>query len=141
VLKTDIASRALITLYQAADVFCLPTYGEGMSNALLEAMAAGLPVISTAVGGHPEAVTDGVEGFLVEPRAIEPLVSTLSLLLTDPSLGRRMGAAGRRRAETIGTSADAGKRLSIMFNKILEDTLVGNTQSDSPYAAALEVAI
>lgn len=83
----------------AATVFVLPSYYEGLPMSVLEAMAAGMPVVTTPVGGIPEAVTDGVEGFLVAPGDIAALVDRLTTLLADPALAQRMGQAGRRKVE------------------------------------------
>jgi glycosyltransferase involved in cell wall biosynthesis len=85
---------------QQAAVFVLPSYVEGMPMSVLEAMAAGLPVITTPVGGIPEAVTDGVEGFLVPPGDVSALAARLQQLLQDEALMRKMGAAARRKIET-----------------------------------------
>jgi glycosyltransferase involved in cell wall biosynthesis len=85
---------------QQATVFVLPSYVEGMPMSVLEAMAAGLPVITTPVGGIPEAVTDGVEGFLVPPGDVAALAARLQQLLQDEALTRKMGAAARRKIET-----------------------------------------
>jgi glycosyltransferase involved in cell wall biosynthesis len=79
----------------AFDVCVLSSDWEGMSNAILEAMAAGLPVVATAVGGTPEVVVDGVTGFLVPPRDPQALADAILRLLRDPDLRRRMGEAGR----------------------------------------------
>jgi glycosyltransferase involved in cell wall biosynthesis len=84
---------------QAADVFLLTSLSEGISNAVLEAMACGLPVVTTDVDGMPEAVSDGVEGFLVPPRAPAATADALARLAASPELRRTMGAAGRRRVE------------------------------------------
>jgi glycosyltransferase involved in cell wall biosynthesis len=81
----------------AADVFVLPSLWEGLPNALLEAMALGLPVAASRVDGVPEAVTDGVEGLLVEPGAPQALAAALDSLLADAALRRRLGEAGRTR--------------------------------------------
>jgi len=81
-----------------ADIFVLPSDWEGVSMALLEAMAAGLPVVATAVGGTPEVVVDGKTGFLVPPHDSGRLADALSRLLLDPDLRQRMGQAGRERA-------------------------------------------
>jgi sugar transferase (PEP-CTERM/EpsH1 system associated) len=81
----------------AFDIFVLSSDWEGMSNALLEAMAAGLPVVATAVGGTPEVVVEGETGFLVPPRDPEALAEAILRLLRDPDLRRRMGEAGRKR--------------------------------------------
>jgi glycosyltransferase involved in cell wall biosynthesis len=69
-----------------------------MPMSALEAMAAGLPVVASAVGGVPEMVVDGETGFLVDPEDAPALRVALDRLLADPSLRRRFGEAGRRRA-------------------------------------------
>lgn len=84
---------------QAADVFLLTSLSEGISNAVLEAMACGLPVVTTDVDGMPEAVTDGVEGFLVPPRDPAATAGALARLAASPDLRRTMGDAGRRRVQ------------------------------------------
>jgi glycosyltransferase involved in cell wall biosynthesis len=86
-------------LLARASLFVLPSLSEGMSLTLLEAMARGLPVVTTAVGGSPEVVVDGQTGFLVPPAAPEALAEKLLLLLSRPDLGGPMGLAGRRRVE------------------------------------------
>jgi glycosyltransferase involved in cell wall biosynthesis len=90
---------------QGAGVFALPSYGEGLPMALLEAMAAGVPVVATSIGGIPEAVTDGVEGFLVPPGDIAGLAARLRTLLDNPDLAARMGAAARERAADFSAPA------------------------------------
>jgi glycosyltransferase involved in cell wall biosynthesis len=81
------------------DVFVLPSHMEGMSNALLEAMAAGRPVVATDVGGNAEVVVDGVTGRLVPPREPGRLAAAMLELLNDPARASAMGAAGRARVE------------------------------------------
>ena len=76
---------------------CLSSDSEGMPNAVLEAMAAGLPVVATRVGGISHLVQDGVNGLLVEPGDVEGLSAALRRLLDDPALARAMGQAGRQR--------------------------------------------
>ena len=83
----------------ASDFFVLPTLGEGSPNAVVEAMACGCPVIASTTGGAPEAVTDGESGFLVAPQDVEATAAAIDQVLGNESLGRRLGAAGRRRAE------------------------------------------
>ncbi len=88
-------------LLAAADLFVLPSHEESFSNALLEAMAHGLPVIATAVGGNAEIVEDGVSGVLVPPRDPAALAGALAALLEDPAAARRMGEQGRARAAKL----------------------------------------
>ena len=84
-------------ILRALDIFVLSSIGEGISNAILEAMATGLPVIATRVGGNSELVRDGLTGRLIEPRSPEALAEALAAYGDDPGLARAHGAAGRER--------------------------------------------
>jgi sugar transferase (PEP-CTERM/EpsH1 system associated) len=84
-------------LLRGMDVFALPSVWEGMPNAVLEAMAVGLPVVATAVGGTPEVVVDGVTGLLVPSGDSDALAQSIARLLCDPDLRYKMGQAGRER--------------------------------------------
>jgi glycosyltransferase involved in cell wall biosynthesis len=84
----------------ALDVAVLASNYEPFGRALVEAMAAGKPVIGTRVGGIPEIIEDGVTGFLVPPGSPEELARAIIRILQDPDLAQRMGAVGRERAET-----------------------------------------
>ena len=79
------------------DAFALSSLWEGLPNVLLEAMAAGKPIIATLVGGTPEVVDNGVTGILVPPRDPEVLASTVLSLSEDSDLRASMGNAGRER--------------------------------------------
>ncbi|MBP2673945.1 MAG: hypothetical protein H6Q84_785 [Deltaproteobacteria bacterium] len=86
-------------LLRAADLFVHPSREEGFSNAILEAMAAGLPVVACDVGGNPEAVVDGETGRLVPPRDPERLAGAMAELIADRAKRKIFGDAGMRRAE------------------------------------------
>jgi len=86
-------------LLSASDMFILPSHQEGFSNALLEAMAARLPVIATAVGGNSDAVVEGETGSLVPVRDPRALAAAILRLARDSGLRASLGEAGRRRVE------------------------------------------
>ncbi|MGI8330310.1 glycosyltransferase [Actinomadura scrupuli] len=100
----------LLRHYQFA---VLPSHEEGLPNAVLEAMAAGLPVIATAVGGTPEIVVDGVTGLLVPAHAPDELASAIARLTADPRLREEMGAAGRRAAEHLSIGSCAARHEAV----------------------------
>jgi L-malate glycosyltransferase len=81
-------------------VSVLPSLSEGLSNSVLESMAAGVPVVATRVGGTPEAIEDGVSGLLVPPRDAGSLAEAITTLLENPEMARRLGQAGKARVET-----------------------------------------
>lgn len=91
-------SQEVARRLQASHAFLLPSLDEGLPTVMLEAMASGVPVVATDCGGVSEAVTDGVEGFVVPPRDAEALAAALTRLWREAELRKRMGAAGRRTA-------------------------------------------
>lgn len=86
-------------IMRALDCFVLPSKAEGISNTILEAMATGLPVIATDVGGNADLVAHGETGTIVPPNSPAAIAEALAPLARDPELARRMGAAGRARAQ------------------------------------------
>ncbi len=85
----------LSALHEQADIFVLASRAESCSVALLEAMAAGLPLVATRVGGNTEIIQDNANGFLFSPLDVEGLASTLRILAVNPALRQRFGAANR----------------------------------------------
>ena len=92
-------THAVAEMLSQAALFALPSLTEGVSLTLLEAMASGLPVVATAVGGNPEVVRHGETGLLVEPRSPERFADALRQIWTQPAQAQQMGKAGRRRVE------------------------------------------
>jgi glycosyltransferase involved in cell wall biosynthesis len=94
-LRGTVTTPDVIRALQEADAMVHASVTEGLPTVLLEAMACGLPVVATDCGGVTEAVSDGVEGFVVAPRAPGELADALETLWRDPALRARMGVAGR----------------------------------------------
>lgn len=92
VLFVGEVKRSDISYYFAAcDVFVIPSLSEGMPNAALEAMACAKPIVATNVGGLPEIVIDGVNGFLVKPKDPEALAEKICILLDNEEMRLKMG--------------------------------------------------
>lgn len=87
--------------YQEASVFVLPSLNEGMSNAMLEALASGLPIVATDTGGTAELVTDGENGYIIKMKDATDIAEKIEKLINDPALRKKMGAASRARAEKM----------------------------------------
>ena len=103
----------------AADIFVLPSRSEGFSNAILEAMAASLPVVATDVGGNSEAVKDGITGFLVPSNDPAALASAITRLLSDPSQAKAMGAAGKVFVAENFTTETMMTRITTAYKNLL----------------------
>ena len=92
-VRKDIAD-----LLSASDIFVLSSDWEGLPLTVIEAMAAGKPVVATAVGGVPELIKDNVNGFLVQPKDPDSLAQALIKMAGDREASREMGAMGRKMA-------------------------------------------
>ena len=101
--------------HQYGDVAVLCSLHEGFPNSIIEAMAAGRPVVATAVGGIPDAVLDGVTGLLVSPRSPADLAAAIERLIVEEGLRRRMGDAGRDRARANFAASAVLERLSQLY--------------------------
>lgn len=105
-------------LLQACDAFVLPSHNEGLSLSMLEAMATGLPVIATDVGGHAEVITSPAEGWLIAPRDTAALVRALREMTAAPIVQlNEMGLAARRAAARIGSPLDNAGRLAAALQR------------------------
>jgi teichuronic acid biosynthesis glycosyltransferase TuaC len=99
---------------QAADAFVLASHGEGLPNVVLEAMASGLPVVATDVGGTGEVVLKDVSGLLVPPRDVTALASAMRRVSEDPEFAAGFGAEGRKRVERhFGWNASARRWIDV----------------------------
>ena len=104
--------------FAAADIFCLPSWWEAMPLSVLEAMAAGLPVVATDVGDVGRSVADGVTGYVVPVRNPEKLAAALETLLVDPEQRRRMGAAGRARVVEMFSGEVTAAKVSALYEEL-----------------------
>lgn len=110
--------RDVTGLFQAADVFVLPSWREGLSNALLEAMACGLPVVVTAVGGATEVVDQGRSGLLVDPGDATELQAALETLVADPGRRLAMGTAARQEIVDRYALTDRVEEFRRLYRKV-----------------------
>ena len=111
--------RGRENLHRLFDVSVLCSLSEGFPNTVVEAMAAGVPVVATAVGGIMDAVTDGENGRLVPPQQPETLALALGEVVGDAELRRRMGAAGRQRAGERHRARATVSALEHMYDALL----------------------
>jgi glycosyltransferase involved in cell wall biosynthesis len=111
----------------AADIFVLPSRSEGFSNAIVEAMAASLPVVATDVGGNAEAVQDGVSGLIVPSEDTKALAVAITRLLSDPSMAREMGAAGKKLAAEKFTTDAMMHQIALVYAGLLAETHLSRT--------------
>jgi len=102
------------------DVFVFPSHQEAMGLALLEAMAAGLPIVAARVGGIPEALQQGAAGLLVAPARPEEIAQALRRLSRDGDLGRRLGAAARAAAERDYGADLMVRRIEALYGRLLD---------------------
>ena len=116
----QLVDRDRLPRYHAAsDAFVSPALGqESFGIVLVEAMAAGLPVVATAIPGYREVIDDGVEGLLVPPGDPEALASALRRLLDDPETAKSFGEAGRARARRYSWDV-VGREIEAVYDEVL----------------------
>ena len=112
------SSEQLIESYKQANVFLFPSRHEGMPNAMLEAMASGLPIIATCIAGSEELVLDDKTGYLVPSEDIESLQTALKKLLSDPARREQMGYASRAHAEANYSWESTARQYALLLEKV-----------------------
>ena len=127
-IRPSVSSVDLVAAYQAADLFIFPSVAEGFGQVLLEALACGLPILSTTHTAAPDLIQDGVEGFVVEPRRVDLLVERIEWALAHREKLHAMRALARRRAEhftwaRFRKDAAAAVRKYLVFRQNAEDTI------------------
>ena len=105
------------------DIYVQPSLFEGLPNSVLEAMAMGLPVVATHVGGTPELVQEGITGFLVPPKEPEAIAEKLMILLENQELRREMGRAGRKHIERYFTVEKMVEKTDRLFECVIRRKL------------------
>ncbi|MBO8170771.1 MAG: glycosyltransferase [Bacillaceae bacterium] len=124
-LKGEKKHHEITKELKRADIFCLPSITtsdgnhEGIPNAIKEAMATGLPVVSTWHGGIPELVTDEVDGYLVREKDVDGLADRLITLIENPELRLEMGVNGRYKVVEQFNSARQVKQLESIYKKLI----------------------
>ena len=116
-------------------VSVLPSHTEGLSNTLIESMAAGVPAIATRVGGSPEVVLDGETGLLVPPSQPAPMAAAIERVIESPELAARFSRAGRKRYEENFTIDRMVQKTMRLYDRLLEPARV---PQDVPRPMAVE---
>lgn len=114
-----VSGQEKIKLICNADVFVLPSYCECFPVAIIEAMAAGLPIISTCVGGIPDIIKDGLNGYLIQPGDIESLANKILILLENRQLRNKMGELNVKKAKDMFDVNVIAKRLCSLYRELL----------------------
>jgi len=114
-----VGQQNAVRYYRLFDVFALASRYEGLSIAILESMAAGLPAVATRVGGNPELVTDGETGYLVPAQDGRAMGQAILRLLTDSVARRAMGRRARERVEAEFTEEQMVARVAALYTDLL----------------------
>lgn len=112
--------RDMPRLLASLDVLAMPSLTEGLGIAALEGMAAGKPVVASAVGGLKESIVDGETGFLVPARDSAALGDAIGKLVSDPALARRLGSAGQARVREKYSLINMAKRNEALYLELLD---------------------
>jgi glycosyltransferase involved in cell wall biosynthesis len=108
-------------LYEKADLFCIPSFAEGIPIVLMEAMAMEIPCVTTQIAGIPELIRPGVDGLLVAPSDLDGLTEALARMMDDQELRQRLGKSGRERIVEHYDLRRNMKRLAEIFAERIRD--------------------
>jgi glycosyltransferase involved in cell wall biosynthesis len=109
-------------LYSAFDVYLSPSIKEGMPYTILEAMASGVPVVATSVGGVPDVIEDGVSGTLIPPASPRAIAGAIARILEDGAYGARLGEAGRSNTLSSHTRSAMAARTFALYTHCAQPT-------------------
>lgn len=109
----------VLRYYQEASVFVLPSLNEGMSNAMLEALAVGLPILATDTGGSKKVISEGQNGYIIKMKDSDDIVEKLEKILSDQELLRKMGENSRAQAEKMSWE-NVAKEYFELYKKIIK---------------------
>jgi glycosyltransferase involved in cell wall biosynthesis len=112
-----LGAPALRDLYESSHVFVLPSLSEGLPMALLEAMAFGLPVVATRVGGIPDVIEDGESGLLIQPGRTGELTDALRRLISDAPLRSRLGERAQARVQELASAEIVAERWRTIYSE------------------------
>jgi glycosyltransferase involved in cell wall biosynthesis len=101
----------LVSFYRSSDIFVLPTYMEGVPRVILEAQASGLPVITTSVGGIPQAVENGIDAILTSPGNLVEIVAAIQKVIQDPNFRRGLISKGLETAQKFTLESETKRML------------------------------
>jgi glycosyltransferase involved in cell wall biosynthesis len=107
-------------IYQKADLLILPSYEEGLPYVIIEAMASGLPIISTPVGGIPEVIKEGINGFLINPGDYEALANRIIQLVQNKELRLTIGHKNQEDAKNKYAQEQIFLNLENIYNHLME---------------------
>jgi len=119
IITGPVSGTSKQSLFESATIFVLPSYGEGIPLAMLEAMSYSVPVIATSVGGIPEVIKDGHTGFLIRPADIEGLASAMRNLMLAPELRSEIGKRGRMRVEEYHSREQFFRELNCVYQDLI----------------------
>jgi glycosyltransferase involved in cell wall biosynthesis len=125
IIHSPVVGEAKFAQFRSADIFIFPSHTEGLPMAVIEAMASGLPIIATRVGGLPDLVIEGVNGILVDPGRPDQLVAALLTLASDESLRRSMGEKSLQLAKEKFDIEQHVAQLVGIYNRVLSNSALG----------------